>query len=384
MSSLSEQHGSAILHVADLTHKSITTTPLAKYFRAAVQLQASDLIMRGGEAPKVRVRGALSRLDTPAPSVEEFNGWISSGLSDYYRKELQRLGSADLAVDFDVDGEKHRFRLNVFMTRGRMAVAARRVSNKILSAQQLLLPASVEALCEVRQGLVLLCGVTGSGKSTSIAAMLQKINETRSCHILTIEDPVEYMFQDAKAMINQREIGIDVPNFATALRAMVRENPDVVLVGEMRDRETFEAALQAAETGHLVFGTIHASSCSQAFARIYDLFPAQEREAIRSLLAYQMQGIVYQKLLPTIREDIPRVPAVEILLQSPPTRRCILEGREGDLEKVIYDNRNGGMQSFMDSLVWLVENNYVHPRVAIANAPSPEELKMRLRGIHTK
>ncbi len=382
--SLEEKHGSSILHVANPNAKNMGDTPLAKYFRAAVQLQASDLIMRGGEAPKVRVRGALGRLDTPAPTIEEFDGWVRSALTEYHQKELAQFGSADLAVDFDVDGEKHRFRLNVFMTRGRVAVAARRVSNKILKASELLLPASVEALCEVRQGLVLLCGVTGSGKSTTIAAMLQKINETRQCHILTIEDPIEYLFKDAKAMINQREIGIDVSNFATALRAMVRENPDVVLVGEMRDRETFEAALQAAETGHLVFGTIHASSCSQAFARIYDLFPVSEREAIRALMAYQMQGIVYQKLLPTIREDIPRVPAVEILLQSAPTRRCILEGREGDLEKVIYEQRSGGMQSYMDSLVWLVENNYVHPRVAIANAPSPEELKMRLRGIHTK
>ncbi len=382
--SLEEKHGSSILHVVNPNAKTMGDTPLAKYFRAAVQLQASDLIMRGGEAPKVRVRGALGRLDTPAPTVEEFDGWVRSALTEYHLKELAQFGSADMAVDFDVDGERHRFRLNVFMTRGRVAVAARRVSNKILNTSELLLPASVEALCEVRQGLVLLCGVTGSGKSTTIAAMLQKINETRQCHILTIEDPIEYLFKDAKAMINQREIGIDVSNFGIALRAMVRENPDVVLVGEMRDRETFEAALQAAETGHLVFGTIHASSCSQAFARIYDLFPVNEREAIRALMAYQMQGIVYQKLLPTIREDIPRVPAVEILLQSAPTRRCILEGREGDLEKVIYEQRSGGMQSYMDSLVWLVENNYVHPRVAIANAPSPEELKMRLRGIHTK
>jgi len=382
--SSNEHHGSAVLHAVIGEAKTMADTSLAKYFRAAVQLQASDLIMRGGESPKVRVRGALGRLDTVPPSIAEFNACVKESMSEHHWSEMLKYGSADMAVDFDVDGEKHRFRINSFMTRGRCAVAARRVSNKILSAAQLLLPEGVEKMCELRQGLVLLCGITGSGKSTTIAALIQKINETRQCHILTLEDPIEYLFKDAKAMVNQREIGIDVPNFSVALRAMVRENPDVVLVGEMRDRETFEAALQAAETGHLVFGTIHASSCSQAFARIYDLFPAVERDSIRSLLAYQIQGIVYQKLLPTIREDIPRVPAVEILLQGAATRRCIIEGREGDLEKVIYENRAAGMQSYTDSLVWLVENNYVHPRVAIANAPSPEELRMRLRGIQTK
>jgi len=213
--------------------------------------------------------------------------------------------------------------------------------------------------------------------------MLQYINERRACHIVTIEDPIEYIFTDAKAMINQREIGIDVPNFATGLRALVRENPDVILIGEMRDRETFEAALQAAETGHLVFGTIHASSATQAFGRIYDLFPPEERENIRNLLAFQMQAFIYQKLLPTLHKDIPRIPAVEILLQSPPTRKYILEGREVELDQVIKSHREYGMQSFTDSLVDLVEREFIHPRVAQANATSPEEVKMRLRGIST-
>ena len=161
----------------------------------------------------------------------------------------------------------------------------------------------------------------------------------------------------------------------------MRENPDVVLIGEMRDRDTFEAALQAAETGHLVFGTIHASSAAQAFGRIYDLFPADERDAIRNLLAYQMQAFIYQKLLPTIREDVPRVPGVEVLLQSPPTRKYIIDGREGELSEVIKSARQAGMQTFTDSLVSLVENEFIHPRVAQSAATSPEEVKMRLRGI---
>lgn len=384
----SSEHASvpgSLIDVDQARHKTLADTKLYKYFQAAVKHKTSDLLMRGGEPPKLRMRGELKSLDVEPPSVEEFNAMIFEGITEEQKEEFGRRGSLDLGIDFIVDDEKHRFRVNIFLTRGRCAIAARRVSNEILNFEDLYLPPVMSRIAdETHQGLVLLCGVTGSGKSTTIASMLQRINENRKCHILTIEDPIEYLFTDAKSMFNQREVGIDVPDFATALRAMVRENPDVVLIGEMRDRETFEAALQAAETGHLVFGTIHASSCSQAFGRIYDLFPAEERENVRSLLAYQMQAFVYQKLLPTLMPDVPRVPAVEVLLQSPPTRNLILEGREGELEKVIADSREGGMQSYVDSLVDLVDKNYVHPKVAQSAAPSPEEIKMRLRGIKTR
>ncbi len=375
--------GSVVVGDPLAKHQTLADTPLARYFKAAVKFESSDLIMRGGQAPKLRLRGELKSLDTPPPTVEEFNQWIHEGLTDDQIQQFARQGSLDIGCDFEVEGESHRFRVNIFLTRGRSAIAARRVSNEILNFEDLHLPPVMQRIAEVRQGLVLLCGVTGSGKSTTIASMLDFINRTRACHILTIEDPIEYLFEDKKAMINQREIGLDVPDFATALRGMVRENPDVVLIGEMRDKETFEAALQAAETGHLVFGTIHASSASQAFNRIYDLFEFEERDAIRAILAYQMQAFVYQKLLPTLKEDMARVPAVEVLLQSPPTRKYIVEGREDELEKVIKDGREGGMRTYVDSLVELVETGYIHPRVAQANAPSPEEIKMRLRGIST-
>ena len=360
--------------------RSLGDTPLKKFFKAAVQFESSDLIMRGGQIPKLRLRGGLKNLDVPPVAEEDFEKWVEAGISEQQWAQYTKTGSLDIAVDI----EGTRFRVNLFRTRGRSAIAARRVSNEILDFEQLHLPAVCRQIAEVEQGLVLLCGITGSGKSTTIASMLNHINKNRPCHIVTIEDPIEYLFTDEKAIINQREIGIDVPNFPIALRALVRENPDVVLIGEMRDRETFEAALQAAETGHLVFGTIHASSASQAFGRIYDLFPQEEREAIRNMLAYQVQAFMYQKLLPTLREDLQRVPAVEILLQSPPTRKFILEGREHELGEVIKGQRDSGMQSFTDSLVELVETNYIHPRVAQAAAASPEEIKMRLRGITTK
>ena len=367
-------------HMAD--HRSLADTSLKKYFETAVKFEASDILMRGGQKVKLRLRGVLKSLDTPPLNEEEFEKEIESSLSPAHWDQYAKHGSVDIGTDFLMaDGASHRFRINIFRTRGRSAIAARRVSNKILNFKDLYLPPALEKVCSVHQGLVLLAGVTGSGKSTTIASMLQYINENRACHIVTLEDPIEYLFADAKAIVNQREIGIDVTDFNMGMRAMVRENPDVILIGEMRDRETFETALQAAETGHLVFGTIHASSASQAFGRIYDLFPAEERDNIRTMLAFQMVAFVYQKLMPTISGDPQRVPAVEVLLQSAPTRKYILEGKEHDLDEVIKEHRNDGMQTFTDSLVDLVERNLVAPKVAIATSAKPEEVKMRLKGI---
>jgi twitching motility protein PilT len=364
--------------------RSLADTPLRRYFDAAVKFEASDLIMRGGQVPKLRLRGALESLKVEPLDPVEFEKHIEAALSAPRWAYYSKHGSIDIADDFVMkDGASHRFRINIFRTRGRSALAARRVNNKILNFEELFLPPSLAKIAEVQQGLVIVCGVTGSGKSTTLASMIQFINDRRPCHILTIEDPIEYLFADGKALVNQREVGIDVPTFEEGLKMMVRENPDVILVGEMRDRLSLEAALRAAETGHLVFCTLHASSTSQAFGRMYDLFPQDERELIRNLLGFQLQAIVCQKLLPTTREDLPRVPAVEVLLQCAPTRKYILEARESELDQVIKNEREAGMQTFTDSLVELVEKNLVHPKVAQAAANSPEEVRMRLRGIST-
>lgn len=360
--------------------RSFNDTPLRKFFDACLRFEASDLHMRAGQVPRLRVRGTLRSLDVEPISAEDFEKAIELALSPAQWQMYAERGSIDIGYDLK---EGCRFRVNVFRTRGRSGIAARRVTGQILDFQGLHLPESLGEVAQASQGLILLAGITGSGKSTTIASMLQHINERQPVHILTIEDPIEYLFQDAKATVNQREVGIDVPDFPTGLKALVREDPDIVFIGEMRDKTTFEAALQAAETGHLVFGTIHASSASQAFGRIYDLFPAEERDGIRNLLAYQMRAFVFQKLLPTICDDPPRVPAVEVLLQSPSTRRYIIEGREHALDEVIKGAREAGMQSFTDSLVDLVEKELIHPKTAEQFAISPEEVKMRLRGINT-
>jgi twitching motility protein PilT len=334
--------------------------------------------MKTGQPPKIRLRGALKPLDTKAVDEEEFWQIARAIMSPEQLEDLHKFGSADFAYDFD---DNTRYRVNLFMARGRLSVAARRITSNILPFEGLHLPPIMSEIAMQPQGIVLLCGVTGSGKSTTIASMLDYINARKNIHILTLEDPIEYIFEDKKAVINQREIGLDCLDFKTGLRALVRENPDVVLVGEMRDQETFEAALHAAETGHLVYGTIHASSTTQTFSRIYGLFPQEEVEQVRKILAYQMRAFVYQKLLPTLHENIFRIPALEILINNSVVRKYILDEREGDLRDVLnsIEARQVGMVDFNDSLVQLVEKEYIHTRVALEASPNVDDLQMKLK-----
>lgn len=370
--------------IADPVHHDRGTRPgegkpiFMSYLEAAIKHAASDLIIKSEHHPRIRVRGTLRTLQTEICTTDLMFQIAKDVLDERQYSHFQKHGSYDFAYDYD---ENHRFRVNLFMARGKPSLAARLITSDIKTFESLHLPPILGDVAMSAQGLILFSGVTGSGKSTSIASMLQYVNERKRVHIVTIEDPIEYIFRDDKATINQREVGIDCVNFNEALRALVRENPDVVLVGEMRDYETFEAAIRAAETGHLVFGTIHASSAWQTFGRIYDLFPPDEREQIRKLLAYNLRAIIYQKLLPTLKPEIARIPALEILLNTPIVQKYVLEGREGELLEIIKRSREEGMIDFTSSLVELVEKEYIHHRVAMEATPKPEELKMRLKGI---
>lgn len=353
-------------------------TRWGKFLQAAIKFEASDLIMKSDQVPKIRLRGALKGLDTELVSTDEFWAIADNILSEEQHADLHRLGSVDFAYDYDAH---NRFRVNLFQARGKLSVAARLITSKIRRFEELYLPPSMSEIAMQPNGIVLLSGVTGSGKSTTIAAMLDYVNERKPVHIVTIEDPIEYIFVDKKATINQREIGIDCLDFKIALRALVRENPDIVLVGEMRDNETFHAALHAAETGHLVYGTIHASSTTQTFSRIYGLFEQEEVEQVRKILAYQMRAFVYQKLLPTLRPEIHRIPGLEILVNNTVVRKHILESREGELREYLksVEARQTGMCDFNQSLVELVEKEMVHVRVALEVTPNADELQMRLK-----
>jgi len=361
-----------------------------KLFRALVKVQGSDLHLKVGLPPHVRVAGSLRPLNRGPIDDEEMNRMLFAlidsdpRLKDRRREIFDRDGGVDFAHKVEVDGTVWRFRVNILQQMGSMGLVARRVNNKIPDFAGLHLPPVLEELCKFDQGMILLAGVTGSGKSTTIAAMLDWINRHEAAHILTLEDPVEYVFTDKKSLVNQREIGQDVRDFMVGMKHAVRQDPDVMLVGEMRDRETFETAIQAAETGHLVFGTIHASTAPSTIGRILDLFPEGMHSAIRSALVFNMKAIIAQKLLPSIKEGVQRVPTVEIMTFNPTVRKLIQEGKDDKLADAIRIGANEGMQDFTISLKHLVETKMIDRATAFEVAPNPEALKMALKGIQVK
>jgi len=363
-----------------------TRTPLVhepklnKFFRAAIKTRASDLHLKVGQTPKLRLYGELKKTTGDVITAEKMEELVFELLSPAQKEFFMEHGTLDFA--HEVDGE-HRFRTNVFRQRGLISLAARRVNTFIPPFEELHLPTSLGTVCNSRQGLVLVVGPTGCGKTTTIASMIDYINRTRSCHIITIEDPIEYLFKDQKAIVSQREIGLDTNDFEEALTYLMRQDPDVVFVGEMRDAKTVTAGMRAAETGHLVFGTLHSANASQAVHRLLDLFQQNERDLVRQTLSIAIRAIISQVLLPCIKEGTDRIPAVEILITNAAARRLISEGREGDLPNVIRSSQNEGMQDLTYNLCDLVEKGFIDPKEALKYAPNTDELKMALKGIRT-
>jgi twitching motility protein PilT len=362
-------------------HRTLNAEPqLNKYFRAAIKTQANDIHLKVGQPPKLRLYGELKSTTGEVLTPERMEELVFEIMSPAQKEYFLANGTLDFAHEV---GRDHRFRINVFRQRGVISLVGRRVSAYVPSFESLHLPQVVEKIAESRQGLVLVVGPTGSGKTTTIASMLDHITRTRSCHIVTVEDPIEYLFKDNKAIVSQREIGIDVPDFEVALTYLMREDPDVVFVGEMRDSRTVTAGMRAAETGHTVMGTMHSANASQAVHRLLDLFPPNERELVRQALAISLRAVISQVLLPCIREGIDRVPAVEVMLVNPGVRKLIAEGREADLPSVIRGSQREGMLDLTDNLCKLVQEGWVDPKDAYKHAPNSEELKMALKGIRT-
>ncbi|MCE9528943.1 MAG: PilT/PilU family type 4a pilus ATPase [Planctomycetales bacterium] len=353
-----------------------------KYFRALVKLEGSDLHMKVGKPPMVRIRNELRPLSRGPVERAEMVKLLVPMMNDRSRRIFEEEGGADFAYTCVVDDVIWRFRVNLLTQNQMMGMVARRVNNKIPDFKGLYLPPSIESLCHWDQGMVLLAGVTGSGKSTTIASMLDYINQRERVHILTLEDPIEFVFTEQLALINQREVGFDVKNFSIGMKHAVREDPDIMLVGEMRDEETFMTAIHAAETGHLVFGTIHASSAPSTIGRILDLFPEAMHKAIRSAIAFNMRGIVAQKLLRSIKPGVPRVPTCDIMLFSPMIRKLVLEGSDNKLPDAIRIGYADGMQDFTMSLKQLIDDELIDRPTAFEVAPNPDALKMALKGIN--
>src|SRR5262245_5591497 len=348
-----------------------------KLFRMTMKHEASDLHLKVGQPPMMRLKGDIRRMDMRPLTQEDMERLLLTNLSPKHRKILDEEGGVDFS--YVVGNNECRFRVSLFRQRGSLSLVSRRVNTVIPSFKDLGLPESIEKLCNFPEGLVILAGVTGSGKSTTIAAMLDYINEREPLHILTVEDPIEFTFTDKKAYINQREIGLDVMDWHKALKDAVRQDPDVILVGELRDIHTFEAAIHAAETGHLVFGTIHAASAATTINRILDLFPPDKHNAIRQALANNLKAVVAQKLIKGLKK--PRVPTNEIMIVNPIVRKLIGEGEDAKLLDAIRMCFQEGMVDFIENLRQLVDRGDVDRNIALEVAPSPEQLKMALKGI---
>jgi len=348
-----------------------------KLFRMVMKLQASDLHLKVGQPAMMRLKGDIRRTEMRPLTQEDMERLMYPLLTPKQRKILDDEGGVDFS--YVVGADECRFRVSLFKQRGRLSLVSRRVNNQIPSFDKLGLPPVIEKLCKFAEGLVILAGVTGSGKSTTIASMLDYINASEPLHILTVEDPIEFVFTDRMSYINQREIGLDSRDWHKALKDAVRQDPDVILIGELRDIETFEAAVHAAETGHLVFGTIHASSAGTTINRIMDLFPPDKHPAIRQALANNLKAVVAQKLVKGIKAS--RVPTNEVMIVNSMIRKLIAESMDGKIPDAIRIGVQEGMMDFNENLLQLVNRGDIEKATALEYSPNPDQLKMLLKGI---
>jgi len=338
---------------------------------------ASDLHLSAGTSPAVRVRGEIHPVEDLEPlSAEQTQHLLYRILSTEQQKQLEIDRQID--VSYEVPGVA-RFRVNVFFQQDAVGAAFRLIPQKIKSLEELGLPDSLHDLTEKPRGLCLVTGPTGSGKSTTLASLIDEINRTRAAHILTIEDPIEFLHPHRRCIVNQREIGSDAPGFAEALRAALRQDPDVILVGEMRDLETISTALTAAETGHLVFATLHTQSTAQTVDRIIDVFPPHQQQQVRMQLSIALQGIVTQQLLPTA-DGAGRVCAAEVLVPNPAIRNLIREGKSHQIYSALQTSGSVGMQTMDAHLAQLVRMGKITRGLAERQASVPDELKRLLAG----
>lgn len=377
---------------------------------------ASDLHIKVGMPPVFRIAAELRPLGVPPLSEQDTDRLLTEIIPPGLRERYDKSGDLDFSTFLDTkammareramqagmqapagaEGEAahagdegvDRFRCNIYRAGGGMNGAIRRIKPEIPTFESLHLPTVYETLSDqTHEGLILVVGVTGSGKSTTLACMIERINQVRGCNIITIEDPVEYHFHPKKSIISQREIGLDVPTYREALRYVVRQDPDVIFIGELRDHDTVLAAIQAAETGHLVFGSLHTADTMQAFSRIIEFFPQHEHEFIRSSLSNSLKAVCAQRLLPANVDrtnGVPVVPATEVLLNNAVVRERIREGNDEDIPAIINGSVSDGMRSFTHSLAELVEKEMISIDHAMEAAPNREALTSRLRGVQVR
>ena len=351
----------------------MATILIEKLLQAVIKQGASDLHITVGQPPVLRLDGSLRRVETKVLEPEDTVALMKSITPDRWQNELQEVGSADFGFSF---GDGARFRVSVFKQQGQVAMVLRLIPTDLLTMDKLGLPRVCENLCRRPRGLFLVTGPTGSGKSTTLASMINYINENESHHIITIEDPIEFTHTHKKSTINQREVGVDVPNFAEAIRRALRQDPDVILVGEMRDLETIEAAISAAETGHVVFGTLHTTGAQGTVNRIIDAFPTNQQEQIRTQLSTSIIGILSQALLP--RKTGGRVAAYEMCVMTPAVANLIRENKTFRMNSAIQTGTKHGMQLLDDALLKLWQEDVVAREDILGKANDAAELAERI------
>jgi twitching motility protein PilT len=348
--------------------------------RTACELKASDLHLKVGNYPYVRVDGELRALTQYTRiSSEDMLNMAFSLMTNRQKQKFKENAELDMAYGVAGLG---RFRVNVFQQRGNVGMVLRVIPTKIRTLEDLLLPRVMDKVCQEARGMVLVTGTTGSGKSTTLAAMVDRINTTRTDHIITIEDPIEFLHRDKKAFVNQREVEVDTPSFGSALRAALRQDPDVILVGEMRDLETIQTALLAAETGHMVFSTLHTTDATETIQRIIAVFPPPEQKQIRLQLASTLKAIISQRLVRKA-DGIGRAPAVEVLIATEYIRDCIINPEKTRLirDAISAGVSQYGMQTFDQSLYDLYTQGIITLEEAMGNSSNPDEFKLRIDGI---
>jgi twitching motility protein PilT len=351
---------------------------LRDFLRIMVKENASDLVLKTNGCPAVRVAGVIRFLgDQPLPS-DLMRSYVDEVLTERGRREFQEAGATDTAVVVPGVG---RFRCNAFHQCGDIGFVFRAIKQEIPSFKDLNLPVDpLKRLASLKRGLVLATGVAGSGKSTTLASMVEFVNRTMNKHIITIEDPIEFRFEDKRSMVNQREVGVDVSNFAAALRQAMRQSPDVILIGEMRDAETVSAAISAAETGHLVFSTLHTVNAVQTVERIITFFPPHQHELVRLQLALNLAGVCSLRLVKN-KDGTAMVPAVEMLINTPTVRELLEAGQTRLLPKALTEGSYYGTMTFNQSLIRLFQAGNISLEDALASSDNPDELKMQMRGI---
>lgn len=346
------------------------------FLKSAVEIHASDIHLKVGQKPFIRLHNQLRAIDHPLLTHTDLQEAIQHVLPPHLTAHFSENHEADFSHSVEGAG---RFRVNAFMSQGQPTLAFRHVKTKVPTIEDLNLPPSLKTIASAPRGIVIISGATGSGKSTTLASMLNHLNETHNLRVITIEDPIEYLFEDNKCVISQREIGLDTLSFKLALKNILRQDPDVIIIGEMRDQTTFRTALSAAETGHLVMTTLHSSNASIAIQRLLEFFPASEWDQIRLNLASNLQAIICQRLLKGAQGGV--IPAVEIMLNTPTVRKLLEKNKLDILPAAIETGVEDGMQTFNQSIYDLIKDGMITQEEGMTYATNPQSLRMNLQGI---